>query len=213
MVVHGRREQDRRDPGRDQRFAGRRRADAGDDLLDGAVLEHVAARAGEDRIGHVGLLRRHAEDQDARGRGLLGQAPRSPRCRIPGMSRSMTTTSGRVAATDSERGLAVGHARDDVDAVLPQQAREALAIERVIVGDHDTQGSADGPSSMLRSGPLDMTTIRGATARTWPPELSLRARAKPQDGALRAGGDALRSSLVLDAGMLSPCGESRIIWP
>ena len=42
-------EQQRGHARRDQRLAGRRRLDAGHDLLDRPVLEDVAARAGEDR--------------------------------------------------------------------------------------------------------------------------------------------------------------------
>ena len=58
----------RRDVGRDQRLTARSRADPRDQLVDGRVLQQVAARAGHDGVHHVIVVHRDWEDDDARVR-------------------------------------------------------------------------------------------------------------------------------------------------
>ena len=54
----------------------------------------------------------------------------------------MTTRSGACAATAAEHVLGVAERRDDLVAGVGEEAAQALAQERLVLGDHDPHGSS-----------------------------------------------------------------------
>ena len=60
---------------------------------------------------------------------------------VGGIRTSTTATSGRRSCT-REKGIGLTDPGDDFDAVLGEQAREPLADERRVVGDHYSHGNS-----------------------------------------------------------------------
>ena len=129
-------QQHRADARREERLAPGHRGDAGHDLLDGPVLEEVAARSGAQGGRHIGFARRH---RSGRARGAAGSHEVSRRVTSapdsPGIFRSTTTTSGPVRVHGLQRRPAVAGLGDHVDPGLGEELREARPVAGMVVCD------------------------------------------------------------------------------
>ena len=139
------------DPRREQRLAGGGRPDARHDLLDGAVLQHVAAGSGEDRLGHVVLLCRHADDEHAARRHALVQAARDLHAGHAGhVQVDYGDVRGRLLH-ELDRRRPVGGLADDLHPGLRQQPGEALPVERMVVGYDDAEDAGRRGGALARA--------------------------------------------------------------
>ena len=141
-----------RDHGRVEGRAARRHAlDGVDELGDvaHAVLEQVADAGGvvADQLEHVGRLEvlREDEDRDRRMRAPdLGGGHQS----IVGVARRHADVDdgdvGHVGAHLEHEVVGVVRAADHLVPGVPQQRRDALAQQRIVVGDHHAQGRRRG---------------------------------------------------------------------
>ena len=76
-------------------------------------------------------------------RRRASSAARTPSSWKPGGSRTSTTqTSGRCSSTAARNASASADGGDHVEARVAQQAREAVAQQREVLGDHDAHGSS-----------------------------------------------------------------------
>ena len=117
----------------DERLATRRGPDPSTRSLDRGVLQEVAARAGEDRVGDVRVLVRDRQHDDARERRELGDLPgrvdtahrRHVEIHHDDVGRELADMRNGVRA---RRGLA-----DDLDPLLLEEAAQARAEEILVV--------------------------------------------------------------------------------
>ena len=107
-------------------MAARGQADGADELVGARVLEQVAARAGGERLDHVGLVGRDGQDDE------LDIGTRPAICRIAsmpemfGIFRSITTTSGASSRASATARRAVARLADDGHAVRREHLAQAL---------------------------------------------------------------------------------------
>ena len=146
---------------------------------------------------------------------------------VGGILMSTMATSGRVSSTRRSSSSAVARLADDLEAGLREQPREALAQQRLVVGDHYPHGSSArmvtrSPSVSRRSrGPSSAPTRSSRSTSSSPSSarrLDLddehvvrRARARTVTLAGRSA-DCLRDDEVggrLDGGGEPPVGQRR----
>ena len=137
-----------RDHGRVERRAARRHAlDGVDELRDvaHAVLEQVADAGGivAHELEHVGRLEVLGEDEDRdrrMGAADLGGGHQS----VVGVARRHADVDdgdvGHVGAHLEHEVVRVVRAADHLVPGVPEQRRDALAQQRIVVGDHHAQG-------------------------------------------------------------------------
>ena len=114
-------------------------ADVGD-----AVLEQIADAAGVlgDQIHRVGLVAKLGEHQDADLGVLAADLDRGAQAVVGVVGRHLHVDHRDIRTVRGDLALEVDRIprlRDDVEAVVGQQAAEPLAQQQLVLGDHDPQ--------------------------------------------------------------------------
>ena len=125
--------------------------DRGDELGVGRLLQHVAARAGRERLADVARIVLHREHQHLRPRARLQQRRASPRCPLPpGMTTSISTTSGFARARLEDRVARRSPPRRRLDVLLGvEQEPQPRADDGMVVDDQDADRSRSGTSATI----------------------------------------------------------------
>jgi hypothetical protein len=127
----------------EERLAAQDGPDGVDERAVGLLLEHVAARAGLERLEQVAGIVVHGQD-DHRGRALLGAD--GARGLQPGQARHRHVQDAQVRGRGDGLGhrlRAVAGLRDHLEALLPvEQEPQARAHDAVVVGDEQAGGHA-----------------------------------------------------------------------
>ena len=111
-------------------------------LVDRGVLQQVAARAGEDRVHHVGVLVGDRQHEHARERRIAAIWRVASTPFMPGMFRSMTTTSGASSRTSGARPAPLAASPTICDALLLEQGPQAGPEEVVVVDEQHAYARA-----------------------------------------------------------------------
>ena len=169
-----------------------------------AVLEQVADALGalREELHRVARLDVLGEDEHAGGRVPLADLLRRAQPFV-GLGRRHPDVDDRdiglVHRDVAQQVLGVSRLRDDVEAGVPEQARDSLAQEHGVVGEHDADGRGAGPRAQRRE--------VAAEARLLELEDALRARAGR--AATRGRGRAARAPGASSAAAASEA----TIWP
>ena len=124
---------------RDERLAARGGADAGDQLVDGGVLQQVAAGAGHDGVHHVVVVDGDGQHDDAGPRRDARHLARRLDAGEPRHLQVHDDDVRRELADEAQRVAAVVGLSDDLEALFLEQAPQAAAEEVVVVDEQDAQ--------------------------------------------------------------------------
>src|SRR5579875_2481136 len=175
-----------------------------DELVDvhDPVLEQVAdaaASVGEELVG-VCVLDVLGDDEDRRGGSAPAYLQRGAQALVAEARRQahVDDRDVRLLFEDAiHERVSVADRRDDVEAVVAQQPRQAVAEQREVFGDHDAQGSTAstivGPPAGLstRSVPSSAST---RCRRPWRPEPSGSAPPRPSSITVTTSAPPIRTT-------------------
>jgi hypothetical protein len=161
-----------------ERLADARGADPAHQLLDRRVLEQVAARAGEDRVDHVVVLVGDRQHEHAGQRRDRRDVPRRLDAAMPGMFRSITTTSGASSRTISSASCPAAPRRRSGRPVLEQVA-SPVRNRIVVVHDQDADVLQRPLVDCRRAHVLGVLVQRDRNGAA-PPRKGIRERREPE---------------------------------
>ena len=122
------------------------RPDAPDQRLGPRLLEHDPADAEADRLEQPVLVQLAGEDDRARARGFLGDAPQDLHPAEPRHAQVEDQDVGTVLPGRPQRRLPVRATRRHLHVrLLPEKAGERVEHERVVVGENETDGHVRSP--------------------------------------------------------------------
>ena len=151
-----------------------------DDVGVGRLLEHVAARTGLERLAHVVRVVLHREDEHRASGTAWSSAGIPSMPLLPGMTTSISTTSGLCSSASKTARSAFAASPDRLDVLLGvENAAEPGADDGVVVDDEHPDGLRRAALRVTEAVPRPRSSCRcpgSSRASSCPPTSATRSR-------------------------------------